>query len=362
MPTDATPGSPTPGSPTQDWVGSIFYRSKAVKPPTPTELEAIVSEAQARNSRLGITGMLLYENGRYVQTLEGPPIELDQIWASVRQDSRHTEIEVLSEHLAPGRLFSGWHMQLFDRNKRGSRQSTGNAEALAREIPIVAAFALATDHAAIETIVRRMTVAGCPADTLVQDLIEPAARALGDAWLTDECTDLDLSLGLATLRRGSMGVFGHKAPIRPTGHSILLVTAPEEPHLLGSTLLADLFFEAGWHTELAFPTNTAELVREILSAKVDAIDIALSDAMPRHDRIDALRKLIADCRAALPDRHLIVSVGGRAFADGPFTADMVGADHARISAVGTVGRLTRLVERHHSRWPEEAGWDRLPRQ
>jgi hypothetical protein len=357
MPTDVTTGSSEQG-----WVGSILYRSKAVQPPTPAELDAIVREAQSRNSRLGITGMLLYENGRYLQTLEGPPIELDQIWASVRQDNRHTEIEVLSEQLAPGRLFSGWHMQLFDRNKREGRQSPSRAEALAREIPTVAAHALATDHAAIATLVQRLTAAGYSADTLVQDLIEPVARALGDAWLTDECTDLDLSIGLATLRRGSMDVFGHKALIRPTGHSILLVTAPEEPHLLGSTLLADLFFEAGWRTDLAFPTDTAEVVTAILSAKADAIDIALSDAMPRHDRVNAFRALIADCRAALPDRHLIVSVGGRAFADGPFTADMVGADHARISAVGTVGRLTRLVERHHSRWPEEAGWDSLPRQ
>lgn len=352
----------TMGSPAQDWVGSILYRSKAVQPPTPAELDAIVSEAQDRNRALGITGMLLYENGRYLQTLEGPPIELDQIWASVRQDNRHTQIEVLSEQLAPGRLFTGWHMQLFDRNKRESRQSSSRAEALALEIPTVAGHALASDHAAIATIIRRMTAAGYSADTLVQDLVEPAARALGDAWLTDDCTDLDLSIGLATLRRGSMDVFGNKAVIRPTGRSILLATAPEEPHLLGSTLLADLFFEAGWRTELAFPKNAAELVQELLSARADAIDIALSDAMPRHDRIDALRELIAACRAAVPDRHLIVSVGGRAFADGPFTAEMVGANHARISAVGTVGRLTRLVQLHHSRWPAEKGWDSLPRQ
>lgn len=357
MTMEATTGSSAP-----DWFGSILYRSRAVRPPTPVELESMVSEAQARNQAFGITGMLLYENGRYLQTLEGPPIELDQIWASVRQDDRHTQIEVLSEQLAPGRLFTGWHMQLFDRNRRDGRQPGSREQALAGEVPAIAGHALAADHAAIAAIVRRMAAEGCSAASLVQDLIEPAARALGDAWLTDDCTDLDLSMGLATLRRGSMDVYGHTALIRPTGHSILLATAPEEPHLLGSTLLADLFFEAGWRTELSFPANAAELVRDLRSAKADAIDIALSDAMPRHDRINALRELIATLRAALPDRHLVVSVGGRAFADGPFTAEMVGADHARISAIGTVGRLTRLVRRHDLRWPDERNWDSLPRQ
>ncbi len=349
----------------QELLGSILYRSRAIRPPSAAELQDIVRSAQERNRSMGVTGMLLYENGRFLQTIEGPPLELDEVWASIRRDKRHAEIEVLSEHLTPARLFNGWHMQLFDR-ERQKRPATGTQEGtaarLAAEVQNFARHALAPDSDAIANGLKQLVAGGFQTDDLVQGLLEPVARFLGDAWLADDCSDLDLSIALATLRSGSLKLHANHKPVRLADHSILLTTAPQEPHMLGTSLLADLFLEAGWQTQMEFPADPAEVLQLLLASMPDAIDIALSDAMLRPDRIDALRDLIGKCREAMTGRHLVVSVGGRAFAEGGFTADMVGADHARISAVGTVARLTRLVERHHSLWPGEQRWNSLAKQ
>ena len=57
-----------------DWVGCLTYQSRAIARPAPGELEQLVAGARKRNRSLGVTGMLLYDNGRFLQTLEGPPL------------------------------------------------------------------------------------------------------------------------------------------------------------------------------------------------------------------------------------------------------------------------------------------------
>ena len=75
--------------------------------------------------------MLLYENGRFLQTLEGPPAGLQQVWSSICRDRRHREIEVLTEHLVSNRLFAGWDLLLYSREDDKRRKA--EAEARQRE-------------------------------------------------------------------------------------------------------------------------------------------------------------------------------------------------------------------------------------
>ena len=97
-------------SPTGDLIGCLTYQSRAASPPAEDELEALVKRDRLRNQKHGVTGMLLYENGRYLQTLEGPPDGLEAIWSSIREDERHADIDVLTKHLVSSRLFSEWDL------------------------------------------------------------------------------------------------------------------------------------------------------------------------------------------------------------------------------------------------------------
>jgi hypothetical protein len=72
----------------------------------------MLASSRARNRREGITGLLVHDQGQYFQWLEGPPAALERLWASIQNDRRHAEIELLGEPRLPMRLFADWEMRL----------------------------------------------------------------------------------------------------------------------------------------------------------------------------------------------------------------------------------------------------------
>jgi len=196
-----------------------------------------------------------------------------------------------------------------------------------------------------------LLVQGWVSDALIKHLLEPTARALGDAWLADDCSEIDLTIGLSMLQLAGHAVHSHTnaEAIRKSRYSILLVTAPGEPHMLGPSLLSDVFNNAGWAVDIAFPDSDEALARQLRAQRPDALDIALSDALPRHHALATLRETIERARGALPHELMVLSVGGRLFAEAAATAVSVGADHVRTSAAGTSVSLARLIEQRRSR-------------
>jgi hypothetical protein len=76
----------------------------------PETLSAILASAQKHDAANGITGMLLYAEGSFLQVLEGPPEAVDATYARIQQDPRHKRTLVMSEHAVPQREFGDWRM------------------------------------------------------------------------------------------------------------------------------------------------------------------------------------------------------------------------------------------------------------
>jgi hypothetical protein len=51
---------------------SIFYASAAVRLLSESEIVELLEVSQTNNAREGVTGMLLYNNGNFIQVIEGP--------------------------------------------------------------------------------------------------------------------------------------------------------------------------------------------------------------------------------------------------------------------------------------------------
>jgi len=90
----------------------VVYRSRAVKSLSPPELHDLTVSSQRRNAREGITGLILYDNDRFFQWLEGPLERVDRLMDAIRSDSRHTDVEVLNKQPADMRTFGAWTMKL----------------------------------------------------------------------------------------------------------------------------------------------------------------------------------------------------------------------------------------------------------
>lgn len=331
-----------------DWIACLTYKSVATASPSAGDLDLLVNRARARNRSLGITGLLMFEDGCFIQSLEGPPQSLETLWSSIKRDARHDHIEVLSEHIAAARLFSDWDLLL--EGRAGHVSAGGNARAptppaVAEHVTRLVELALNADDLALNGLLASFADQGWTTDAILSLLIEPAARALGDAWRDDLCSEIDLTIGLSMLQ-----LAGHAARFSPSPHSIrnsryriLLATAPGEQHMLGTTLLADQFLDAGWQVDMAFPDSDEALTNQMNSQHPDAVDLGLSDALPRHGALARLRSTIEHSRLVTSEHPTVISVGGRLFAEATATALSVGADHARKGLAGASIRLAELV-------------------
>jgi len=332
-----------------DWIASLTYKSVATAAPRISDIDLLVTRARVRNRHLGVTGMLLFENGSFLQTIEGPPPAVAAVWQSIQRDTRHNHIEVLSEHIVASRLFSDWSLLLagrFDEPPPAAALARPAPPAVAEHQARIVELALNADDRALNALIASFAENGWTAEAILTLLIEPAARLLGDAWLDDACSELDLTIGLSMLQLAGHAVrySPSSQTIRNSRYSILLASAPGEKHMLGTALLADQFLAAGWKVDMAFPESDEALAKQLGAQHPDAVDIGLSDAMPRQHALEQLRATIEHSRVIAPEHPTVVSVGGRLFAEAAATARSVGADHARKGLAGTSVRLAELVQ------------------
>jgi len=100
----------------------IVYVSAAAKPMSEAELDQFLVDIRRRNKKLGVTGMLLYNRGNFIQVIEGKEEKIKQLFNDISRDERHNTIVKILEGHAEERLFPDWSMG-FHRisNKQSSR-------------------------------------------------------------------------------------------------------------------------------------------------------------------------------------------------------------------------------------------------
>lgn len=106
-------------------VFSLVYVSSATVPFTPEELVDLLKQSHEKNARLGITGMLLYKDGNFMQVLEGDEAAVRGLYETIRRDPRHHDVITLLEEEVPQREFSEWSMGFVDLKKVDVRDVPG---------------------------------------------------------------------------------------------------------------------------------------------------------------------------------------------------------------------------------------------
>ncbi|MBT9312923.1 BLUF domain-containing protein [Leptothoe kymatousa] len=76
------------------------------------EIESILTLARSNNKEQGITGALLYSGGYFSQVIEGPMDAVEDLFETIQNDPRHTDVSVLHFNPIPNRSFSDWSMAL----------------------------------------------------------------------------------------------------------------------------------------------------------------------------------------------------------------------------------------------------------
>jgi acylphosphatase len=78
------------------------------------DLITIHKLSKKNNLALGITGVLFYHNGNFLQVLEGKKEHLEQLMNILKKDTRHTHITRIVDIEIPTRGFPDWNMDVFN--------------------------------------------------------------------------------------------------------------------------------------------------------------------------------------------------------------------------------------------------------
>lgn len=88
----------------------LMYASRAVPAVDAEELQALLRQCRANNPAHGITGVLCFASGVFLQVLEGGRGAVNRLYNRIVADPRHTAVELLAYEDIDERRFAGWAM------------------------------------------------------------------------------------------------------------------------------------------------------------------------------------------------------------------------------------------------------------
>jgi len=75
-----------------------------------SELLRLLEGARIHNERNGVTGILLYARGTFIQVLEGEESEVERIFNVISHDPRHQDVTLIEKEPIQERMFANWSM------------------------------------------------------------------------------------------------------------------------------------------------------------------------------------------------------------------------------------------------------------
>ena len=87
----------------------LLYASRAVDP-SADAIEAILTHSRQYNPTCGITGILCYGGGIFLQAIEGGRMAVSDLYGHIQKDVRHKDVVLLHYEEIFERRFGGWTM------------------------------------------------------------------------------------------------------------------------------------------------------------------------------------------------------------------------------------------------------------
>ena len=87
----------------------LLYASRAVDT-NPEAIETILAQSRQFNPASGITGILCYGGGIFLQAIEGGRNAISELYGHIQKDVRHKDVVLLHYEEITERRFGGWTM------------------------------------------------------------------------------------------------------------------------------------------------------------------------------------------------------------------------------------------------------------
>jgi hypothetical protein len=87
----------------------LLYASRAVDPSSGA-IDTILAQSRQYNPTCGITGILCYGGGIFLQAIEGGRMPVSELYGHIQRDVRHKDVVLLHYEEIAERRFGGWTM------------------------------------------------------------------------------------------------------------------------------------------------------------------------------------------------------------------------------------------------------------
>ena len=87
----------------------LLYASRAVDPSSEA-IDTILVQSRQYNPTCGITGILCYGGGIFLQAIEGGRMPVSELYGHIQKDPRHKDVVLLHYEEIFERRFGGWTM------------------------------------------------------------------------------------------------------------------------------------------------------------------------------------------------------------------------------------------------------------
>lgn len=234
------------------------------------------------------------------------PVECESNGAHKRSLARTIESEIIPRLLLSHRAPS------LRARYGGELPSHEDVGELAR---LVVQHEIATARAYVDTFIS----AGMSVETILIELLTPAARLLGEQWVQDLSTFADVTIGLSRLQQLLRDLC--PPPTLQFGRrQILLSPAPGEQHTFGLYIVAEFFRKAAWSVRTVVSTKETDLAELVRYEHIEMVGFSVSNI----GLLDPLRDAVAEVRSASQNKDLVVMIGGSPCIDLPQHASRVG--------------------------------------
>jgi len=88
----------------------VTYLSRETDSFSARGLVELLEHCKNNNPALGVTGMLMYANGTFLQTLEGEAETVEILLAKIERDKRHHGFQVIKRESIDERIYKNWSM------------------------------------------------------------------------------------------------------------------------------------------------------------------------------------------------------------------------------------------------------------
>lgn len=88
----------------------LMYASRAADSVNSDDLAAILKKSKTNNPPIGVTGVLCFSDGIFLQVLEGGRSSVSGLYNKIASDPRHHDVVLLSYEEVHERSFASWSM------------------------------------------------------------------------------------------------------------------------------------------------------------------------------------------------------------------------------------------------------------